>query len=48
MEVKRLILLMFFVGVNSPLPSVDKILEVETSVPRKVKVVDEYDFIVSW
>ncbi len=35
------------VGVNSLLPSVDKILEVETSVPRKFEVVDKYDFMVS-
>jgi len=43
MEVKRLLSLMFFVGVNSPLPSVDKIKEVETSVPRKVELMSEYD-----
>jgi len=37
MEVKSLLSLVFFVGVNSPLPNVDKILEVKTSVPLKVE-----------
>ena len=35
------------VGVNSPLPNVDKIQEVETSVPRKVEQKREYNLLVA-
>ena len=43
MEVKSLLSLVFCVGVNSPLPRVDKIQEVETLVPQEVEIMSEYD-----
>jgi len=43
-----LLLVCSSVGVNSPLPSVDKIQEVETSVPQEVEYIREYNLLVDY